>query len=243
MEPFCGKSIQAIRTYTYTHRFKLRFISTTFSKEVQPTNSNIFKTVKNSVTTREAAEACGLVVSRNGMTCCPFHNDRHPSMKVDERFHCFACGADGDVIDFISRYYGVRPLEAAYSLAADFGVPLPEKNGIARQSPSEPRPRHISRDDATRYFATLTDYIAMLNEWQSRYAPTSDDAPVHPRFTAALQKLGLLRHIQDVLLTGEKDEQEEAAMILKENYERFQRELTECRKENPNPSRELPRLV
>lgn len=205
-------------------------------------NSSIFRNIKNNVTTREVAESYGLVVSRNGMTCCPFHNDRHPSMKVDERFHCFACGADGDVIDFVSRYCGVRPLEAAYSLAADFGVPLPEENGKAKQLSSEPRPQHISREETTRYFAVLTDYIAMLNEWQTRYVPREGEM-IHPRFTAALQKISLLRHIQDVLLTGEKDEQEEAAMMLKENYERFQRELNEYRKEKPDFSGTQPRLV
>ena len=65
---------------------------------------NIFKTVKENVTTRQAAEYYGLEVKRNGMTCCPFHNDKNPSMKVDERFHCFGCGADGDVIDFTSLF-------------------------------------------------------------------------------------------------------------------------------------------
>ena len=49
---------------------------------------NLFSLIKESVTTRQAAEAYGLKVSRNGMTCCPFHPDRTPSMKVDARFHC-----------------------------------------------------------------------------------------------------------------------------------------------------------
>ena len=46
------------------------------------------------------------------MACCPFHDDRHPSMKVDRRFHCFACQGDGDVIDFIpaSLDWAVRKL-------------------------------------------------------------------------------------------------------------------------------------
>ncbi len=172
------------------------------------------------------------------MTCCPFHNDRHPSMKVDERFHCFACGADGDVIDFVSRYHGIRPLEAAYSLAADFGVPLPEKKTVS-VLPKERRPKPVTKDETTRYFAILTDYIAMLKEWQTRYAPREGE-PIHPRFTAALQKTSLLCYIQDVLLTGMGDEQDEAAMILKENYERFQRELEEYRKETGYKEPENP---
>ena len=55
---------------------------------------NVFEAVKQSVTTRQAAEHYGIRVNRNGMACCPFHNDKTPSMKLDKRFHCFGCGAD-----------------------------------------------------------------------------------------------------------------------------------------------------
>lgn len=41
----------------------------------------IFEAVKTTVAPRMAAEHFGLSVSRNGMVCCPFHDDRHPSMK------------------------------------------------------------------------------------------------------------------------------------------------------------------
>ena len=58
---------------------------------------NVFEAVKQSVTTRQAASFYGIRVGRNGMVCCPFHNDRTPSMKVDSRFYCFGCGASGDV--------------------------------------------------------------------------------------------------------------------------------------------------
>ena len=42
---------------------------------------NVFEAVKQSVTTRQAASYYGIRVGRNGMACCPFHNDRTPSMK------------------------------------------------------------------------------------------------------------------------------------------------------------------
>ena len=61
---------------------------------------NVFEAVKQFVTTREVAEFYGFSVNRAGMIACPFHNDRTPSMKVDKRFHCFGCGADGDAVDF-----------------------------------------------------------------------------------------------------------------------------------------------
>lgn len=68
---------------------------------------NVFEAVKQSVSTREVAEMYGIKVRRNGMACCPFHDDRNPSMKLDNRFHCFGCGADGDAIDFVAKLYGL----------------------------------------------------------------------------------------------------------------------------------------
>ena len=77
---------------------------------------NIFEAVKQSVTTRQAAEYYGIRVNRNGMAVCPFHRDKNPSMKVDRRFHCFGCQADGDVIDFTAHLYNLKPKEAAEKL-------------------------------------------------------------------------------------------------------------------------------
>ena len=51
---------------------------------------NIFEQVKGYVTAGQAAEQYGIKINRNKMACCPFHNDRHPSMKVDKTYHCFA---------------------------------------------------------------------------------------------------------------------------------------------------------
>ena len=83
---------------------------------------NVFEAVKQNLTTRQAAEMYGIRVSRHGMAVCPFHNDKNPSMKVDKRFHCFACQADGDAVDFVSRLFGLPSREAAVKLADDFGI-------------------------------------------------------------------------------------------------------------------------
>ena len=59
----------------------------------------IFEAVKSMVTPRMAAEHYGMTISRSGMVCCPFHDDRHPSMKLyEDHYHCFGCQANGDVI-------------------------------------------------------------------------------------------------------------------------------------------------
>ena len=83
---------------------------------------NVFEAVKQNVTTRQAAELYGISVSRNGMAVCPFHNDKNPSMKLDRRFHCFGCQADGDAADFVSRLFQLPSKEAAMKLADDFGI-------------------------------------------------------------------------------------------------------------------------
>ena len=43
-------------------------------------------------------------------------------MKVDSRFHCFGCGADGDVIDFTAKLFQLSLRQAAEKLVADFGL-------------------------------------------------------------------------------------------------------------------------
>ena len=94
---------------------------------------NIFEAVKQSVTTRQAAERYGIHVNRNGMCLCPFHNDKNPSMKADRRFYCFGCGATGDVIDFVSWLYGIGSREAAFMLAQDFSVPCGDRRNTPKQ--------------------------------------------------------------------------------------------------------------
>ena len=83
----------------------------------------LFESVKAAVPLRQAAEHYGLRVLPNGMACCPFHKDRHPSLKLNEDyFFCFGCGASGDVIDFTARLFGISLKNAAQKLSADFGI-------------------------------------------------------------------------------------------------------------------------
>ena len=67
----------------------------------------LFELVKQNISVPDAAEHYELQVNRNGMCSCPFHEDRHPSMKLNEKyFYCFGCGATGDVIDLVARLFG-----------------------------------------------------------------------------------------------------------------------------------------
>ena len=58
---------------------------------------SLFDDVKANITAKEAAEGYGIKVSKKGMACCPFHDDKTPSMSIKENFHCFGCQESGDV--------------------------------------------------------------------------------------------------------------------------------------------------
>ena len=86
---------------------------------------NLFESVKAAVTVRQAAEHYGLEVNLGNMVCCPFHNDRIPSMKLNEDyFYCFGCGVHGDVIDLVARLFNLSSYDAAKKLAYDFGIEI-----------------------------------------------------------------------------------------------------------------------
>ena len=54
---------------------------------------NLFQTIKAAVTVKQAAALYGLPITTTGMTCCPFHEDHTPSMKLnDTYYYCFGCG-------------------------------------------------------------------------------------------------------------------------------------------------------
>ena len=171
---------------------------------------NIFEAVKDSVTTRQAAEMYGIQVRRNGMAHCPFHNDRNPSMKVDRRFHCFGCQADGDVIDFVGRLYGLGSKAAAEKLAADFGIPYDSRNTAPprRAKPVESEWQKNQRQENNCYLV-LCEYLHLLKAWQELYAPRSPDEEYHPLFTEALQKISNVEYLLDVLLTGTEEEKKQ----------------------------------
>lgn len=173
---------------------------------------NIFETVKQSVTTRQAAERYGIRVERNGMCRCPFHDDSTPSMKLDRRYYCFGCGATGDVIDFVSQLRGIGSKEAAILLAQDFAIPYEDSAGKTN------RPRQQNTDEQNyqhmeRYCSrVLLDYYQLLCRWKEDYAPQTPENGYHPRLVEALQKLSLVEYLLDELLCG--DIQARASVVI-----------------------------
>ena len=168
---------------------------------------NVFEAVKQSVSTREAVAFYGIEVKRNGMACCPFHDDKNPSMKVDQRFHCFGCGADGDVIDFTAKLFNLSPKEAAEKLAQDFG--------LIYDSQAPPRRRYVRqkteaqkfREDRQSCYRVLSDYYYLLKKWEADRSPSTPEEEPHPRFVEAIQKKAYVEYLLDLFLYESEEEQ------------------------------------
>ena len=167
----------------------------------------IYETIKAAVPIKKAAEHYGLKAGRNGMACCPFHNDRHPSLKLNENyFFCFGCGAKGDVIDLVARLFDLSGYEAAQRLAADFGIST--EPGQAASASCKPKRPHIRqfREDEMLCFRVLTDYLHLLEDWKVRYAPKTPDEPYDDRFVEACQMHCHIEYMVDVLTVGDLEE-------------------------------------
>ena len=189
---------------------------------------NVFEAVKGKVTTRQAAELYGIRVSCHGMAVCPFHNDKNPSMKLDMRFHCFACQADGDAVDFVSRLFGLPGKEAAMKLADDFSIPYDaRKKPSIRPKIREPTPEQKYRAEETRCCKVLTDYYHLLREWKEQYAPKQSEDEWHPLFVEALQRESYIEYLLDVLLYGTAEEKKALVAEQRKEVIRLERRFAE----------------
>ena len=166
---------------------------------------NIFTYVKAAVTTRQAAIFYGLKVSASGMTCCPFHSDQHPSMKVDERYYCFGCHQTGDVIDFVSKLFGLTPFQAAQKLADDFGLHPSPSNSAVLPVPTR-QPVETARNREGHCDSTLTSYEQLLKIWKECYAPPNPESDWDVRYIASCNALPQVSYLLDCLTSADAKE-------------------------------------
>ena len=170
--------------------------------------ANVFEMVKQFVTVREAAERYGIEVKRGGMACCPFHDDKNPSMKLNEEyFYCFGCGATGDVIDLTARLYNLSPKEAAEKLAQDFGLIYDSQAPPRRNYVHQKTEARKFREDRQRCYRVLSDYYYLLKKWEADRSPRTPEEEPHPRFVEAIQKKTYVEYLLDLFLYESEEEQ------------------------------------
>lgn len=182
---------------------------------------NIFQEMKERVTARQVAEKYGLKVRQNGMACCPFHNDKHPSMKIDRNYYCFACGAKGDAVNYVAILFGLSQFEAAKKINEDFSLEIPigqpeekrkQNSGFKKKEKvptKEERIRFVRKkiDEWTRDAANvLLRYLRWMEFWNEFYKPESMEAEWHPLFAEALQNESKISFLVDILMFGTDEE-------------------------------------
>ncbi len=95
--------------------------------------------------------------------CCPFHNEKTGSFCVNQQegfYHCFGCGASGDVIKFIQEIESLGFYDAVKYLAEKVGLPLPEFKMDADYKQKKERRevlKSVMRDAAMYYRNNLLD--------------------------------------------------------------------------------------
>ncbi len=177
---------------------------------------NNFAQIRQLVNIRQAAGMYGLEVNRFGSAGCVFHGDNNPSMKIyDDHFHCYACGAHGDVTDLTAQMFGLSKTEAADKLCADFGI-------SSTRSPPEVRQKRelTNREKSLLALDILTDYIAMLRYFREHYAPFSFDTELSPEFIESLHNLAYAEYLWNEWFDSTEAER---AAFFTENIEQFRR--------------------
>ncbi len=86
---------------------------------------------------------------------CPFHKEKTPSFTLSEEkgfYHCFGCGAHGDVIGFVMRSEGLSFPESVEKLAAEAGIPVPQSSPEERQRAKRAATLHDVMERAAKWY-------------------------------------------------------------------------------------------
>ncbi|MBV8061357.1 MAG: DNA primase [Alphaproteobacteria bacterium] len=92
---------------------------------------------------------------REFKACCPFHNEKSPSFYINDDkqfFHCFGCGAHGDIIGFTMRHDRLSFPEAVEALAGQAGLPMPRETPMEREKFDQEKRLLNLLDRATAWF-------------------------------------------------------------------------------------------
>lgn len=174
---------------------------------------NIFERVKQAVSVSQVAQHYGISVNRSGKCCCLFHQDKHPSMKLnDDYYYCFGCQAKGDVISLTEKLFDLTPREAAQKLAADFGL---EPSTTLQKAASKKSAKRAEKDEQEYVLSLLNKNIDILRQMKENHAPKHPDEPFHLLFVETCKYLEFYQYVSDVLSFGHSADVEAAMKYIK----------------------------
>lgn len=167
--------------------------------------------IRDLISMQDFCDRYGIAVEK-GFVLCPFHNDGRPSCKIypgRRGFHCFSCGASGDVLDFCQGYFNLDKNQALRKLNADFALNLPldgyDREQAERQLQQRRREqqRQKEKEAATRKaYWDLFDTLGGIEMVLTAFRPVCAEQPPSPLFLRALQERD---HIEAELAFAEND--------------------------------------
>ncbi|HWU02148.1 MAG TPA: DNA primase [Novosphingobium sp.] len=97
---------------------------------------------------------------REFKACCPFHNEKTPSFTINDEkgfYHCFGCGAHGDVIRWMTDQRGLSFIDAVKELAEEAGMELPAQDPRAAQKAERAKTLYDVMQAAQDWFVAQLD--------------------------------------------------------------------------------------
>ena len=92
---------------------------------------------------------------REFKACCPFHHEKSPSFTINDDkqfYHCFGCGAHGDVIGFVMRHDNLSFIDAVEALSIEAGLQMPKPDPESIKKAERARDLHSLMEAATNWF-------------------------------------------------------------------------------------------
>lgn len=135
----------------------------------------------------------GVEVDRKGFAKCPFHSEKTASFRVypDGTYHCFGCGAHGDVIDFVMNIQNLSFEDACGLLDRD--ISYSEQRKIDRV-------RRDRKGKADKRKAARINYWDAFDNWKfnedfiTAFKPSDPEEKPNPLFLSALTLRSALTH-------------------------------------------------
>lgn len=175
--------------------------------------------IKESVSMRDVLSKYGVSVNRNGMCCCPIHQERHPSMKVfKDGYKCFACNSNGDIFKFVQEMERCDFKQAFKLLGGSYkrhGSERSRANALAYYNRKKLL-KQKAEENENRFRTALLGAIDMCRFWIANEEPFSDN------WCYAQNNLPKLWHVYECkYIEGEEVEEANVFRRCKEIRQRF----------------------
>lgn len=185
------------------------YVIDTKQSQVKNMRFDAIQTIKDRLTMVDVVERYGFEPNRAMFICCPFHDEKTPSMKIyagEKGYTCFGCGDSGDVISFVQKLFKLPFVDVLKKIDIDFGLKIYGNHTFEelRQSHYKQKQMQAERERKEREKEQANnEYWAVFDEWKRlqdnmiKYAPKTIDEELHPLFVEAVQKLANQEYMLD----------------------------------------------